>query len=388
MKTCYYEVLGLEKAATELEIKKAYRREALRWHPDKNPDDLDAATEKFKEVQNAYAVLSDPQERSWYDGHKSTILGDSDDEKGGEEGAGISLGRRGPPGEKSTGFFTASCFSGFNDASPQGFYQVYAGVFGELDAEEEACEDAAAYHTCAPAFGNSEDDHDAVGRFYAHWEGFVTRKEFLWADRYDPRDARDADRYVRRRMEQENKKARAKKRKEFIDTVRNLAEFVKKRDPRVKAREWMLAQEKAKKLEAGAAKVAAQRRAREEARLERAAVAEAKEAELAAERVAERLRKEEAAAAAKRDIKRQRDRMRNAKRRLRKLCESNAAMQACENDELRDDGPEVCGNGLELDVLNALIASIEEAPADAVCSSFGNLQSCGGDARAGGAERE
>ena len=131
-----------------------------------------------------------------------------------------------------------------------------------------------------------------------------------------------------------------------------------------------------------------ERQAKEKARLEREAVAAAKEAELAAAREAERLQKEEAAAAAKKDIKRQRDMMRNAKRRLRKLCEGNAAMRACESDELRGDGPEVCGNGLELDVLNALIASIEEAPADAVCSSFGNLQSRGGDARAGGAERE
>ena len=70
-KTCYYEVLGVPKNGSDADIKSAYRKAALRWHPDKNPDNLDEATEKFKEIQNAHAVLSDPQERSWCDQHHS-----------------------------------------------------------------------------------------------------------------------------------------------------------------------------------------------------------------------------------------------------------------------------------------------------------------------------
>ena len=62
----YYEVLGLSKNATDDEIKKAYRRIAIKWHPDRNPGDKEAE-EKFKEAAEAYDVLHDPQKRQQYD---------------------------------------------------------------------------------------------------------------------------------------------------------------------------------------------------------------------------------------------------------------------------------------------------------------------------------
>ena len=62
----YYEVLGVSKTASEDEIKKAYRKIAIKYHPDRNPDDK-SAEEKFKEAAEAYSVLSDAQKRQQYD---------------------------------------------------------------------------------------------------------------------------------------------------------------------------------------------------------------------------------------------------------------------------------------------------------------------------------
>jgi len=77
----YYEVLGVSKSATDQEIKSAYRRQAVKHHPDKNPGDR-SAEDKFKEAAQAYSVLGDPQKRAQYDrfGHSSV---------GGSGGAGF-----------------------------------------------------------------------------------------------------------------------------------------------------------------------------------------------------------------------------------------------------------------------------------------------------------
>src|SRR5579862_5095435 len=61
-----YEVLGVERGASQADLKKAYRRLAQQFHPDKNPDDK-SAEDKFKEAANAYQVLSDDEQRAVYD---------------------------------------------------------------------------------------------------------------------------------------------------------------------------------------------------------------------------------------------------------------------------------------------------------------------------------
>src|SRR5437764_14009151 len=62
----YYEVLGVERSANEQEIKSSYRKLAMQYHPDRNPDDA-GAEEKFKEASEAYSVLIDGEKRARYD---------------------------------------------------------------------------------------------------------------------------------------------------------------------------------------------------------------------------------------------------------------------------------------------------------------------------------
>ena len=63
----YYEALGLPRNASDADIKKAYRKLAVKWHPDKNPDQKELAEENFKKVSEAYEVLSNKEKRATYD---------------------------------------------------------------------------------------------------------------------------------------------------------------------------------------------------------------------------------------------------------------------------------------------------------------------------------
>jgi molecular chaperone DnaJ len=98
MKKDYYEVLGVSRNADPQEIKKAYRKAAIQYHPDRNPGDQ-AAEENFKEASEAYEVLSDPRKRELYDNY-------------------------GHDGLKQTGF---TGFSGFDD-----IFSHFSDIFGDL----------------------------------------------------------------------------------------------------------------------------------------------------------------------------------------------------------------------------------------------------------------
>ena len=87
----YYEILGVDKSISAKDLKKAYRRVAMKFHPDRNPDDKDAE-DKFKEAGEAYGILSDKEKKQNYDnfGHAAFEGGGGGRQGGGFGGADFS----------------------------------------------------------------------------------------------------------------------------------------------------------------------------------------------------------------------------------------------------------------------------------------------------------
>ncbi|KAI8620635.1 DnaJ domain-containing protein [Chytriomyces sp. MP71] len=246
---CYYEILGVERTADDSQLKKAYRVKALELHPDKNPHRIAEATQLFAQVQNAYQVLSDPHERSWYDSHRESILRGDDDPV---QSSAAPTSASSMSINALFQFFSPSAFSTYNESNPKGFFKVYSTLFERLQKEE-----IDALHSDSESLANTDPHFDfqfeelvhfgsaanAYPReFYNRFLTFQSNKSFRWFDRYRLSDAED--RVIRRKMEALNLKLRQEARKEFNEVVRSLAEFVQKRDPRYKA---MLAEEKARR---------------------------------------------------------------------------------------------------------------------------------------------
>ena len=118
----YYEVLGVSKNATDEELKKAYRKLAKKYHPDANPDNPKEAEAKFKEVNEAYEVLSDSQKRRMYD-----QFGTADPSQG-------FGGGQGPFGNGGYYSYTSSGFDDFGDLGDI-FSSFFGGGFGSRSSK-------------------------------------------------------------------------------------------------------------------------------------------------------------------------------------------------------------------------------------------------------------
>ncbi|KAJ1674240.1 Molecular chaperone (DnaJ super), partial [Spiromyces aspiralis] len=130
----YYKILGVSKSASEEELKKAYRKEALKWHPDRHKEDKDIAEKKFKDLSEAYEVLSDKQKRAIYDQYGEEGL------KGGIPGGGPGGAGFGGPGGTTFRFQTfggpgggGARFGGFTPSNPEDiFAQLFSGLGGGM----------------------------------------------------------------------------------------------------------------------------------------------------------------------------------------------------------------------------------------------------------------
>lgn len=124
----YYEVLGLKKDASKDEIKKAFRKKAMQYHPDKNPGDK-KAEERFKEVNEAYGILADEDKKDKYDRFGFAGV-DPNAAFGGGQGPGPGPGNQGAYQYQNYGSFNGADYDVFKNFSGGDFQDLFGDLFG------------------------------------------------------------------------------------------------------------------------------------------------------------------------------------------------------------------------------------------------------------------
>ncbi len=149
MKRDYYEVLGVSKSATPEELKKAFKRLAIKYHPDKNPGNKEAE-DKFKEAAEAYEVLNDPQKRTTYD-------------QFGHQGVNSNFGH-----------------TGFNDVNIKDIFNNIFGGDGVLKTAKEFKKDFLGEIPINPEVGKSGDEGMPIVEKYPNHE--ISKKYLEFAE--------------------------------------------------------------------------------------------------------------------------------------------------------------------------------------------------------------
>ncbi|GBE62270.1 dnaJ homolog subfamily C member 21 [Babesia ovata] len=214
--SCYYKLLDVEFDATYEDIRRKYRERALAFHPDKRPlEEKEECKNLFQKIQQAYECLSNDETRRWYDKNRHLILKSQ---------------RQHDTDDFDIWYYFGSCYSGYDESKRNNFFEVYRRCFAkiaELEMRELQYEPELELDEF-PEFGTSQTDWKEVNKFYLFWQNFATIRAFMCNDMWQVEG-----RMHRRYFERKVKKEHSKLKKEFNESVRNLANMVKNMDPRV-----------------------------------------------------------------------------------------------------------------------------------------------------------
>ena len=200
--TDYYLILGIEHDASDAEIKKAYKKQALKFHPDRNAGNIEESTRIFQLVEHAYTVLTNPLEKSFYDERFE---------------------------ENNQNFFsrfTSKIGSTKSKEDDDAFYAENNEYFKKIAKDEK--------FERAPLFGNADSKWEQVDDFYSFWSNFTTRKDFSSAEKYLLDKAPNIQ--IRRQWTKANAKLRSEAQSKYTGEILNRVEECRKNDPRVQQR--------------------------------------------------------------------------------------------------------------------------------------------------------